>query len=480
MKKKIVKTSVITLLLALAVLVSSCGAGDAHEDRPELSLSNLGVETGSTSALLPEPSTDGTKTEFFVLCENGAESSFVPADESEEELDKKAFERNAHIADEYGIIIREISTGDIVTKVKNDVLSGKTDYGAIVMRAKNASSLITSFSLADLASLGFSPSAKGYDENVINALSVAKKQYIAVGNATPSLFLSSYCVALNTELCRKTGESAESIITDAENGKLDADTMYRLSSALASSDGERESENSKSELARYINVYSDDAYALFNAGGLDFYSANSVTGELNPLETGETTDALYEAMLLLYGIDHGSEKFDWETAKSGVTPLFSVMTVSELISLVSEGSPYVALPMPKMTAGQENYRSAADASAFACTALPASPEHDDGVYAVKVMNLIYSLSDDVYSVVRESAAGNERDARVFDIIARSAYASALDIFGWGDLPSFMTSAINEHLKTSAFSVQCAERIKASVAALAISSEGVSKGAEKSE
>ncbi len=471
MKKKIVKTPVITLLLLFAVLLSSCGARDDHEDRPELSLSDLGVETGSTSALLPEPNASGEKTEFFVLCENGAESSFVPSGESESELDRKAFERNARIADEYGIIIREISTGDIVTKVKNDVLSGKTDYDAIVMRAKNASPLITSFSLADLALLGFSPSAKGYNESVINSLSIAKKQYLAVGNATPSLLLSSYCVALNTEMCKKTGESAESIIADAENGKFDADTMYRLSSALASSDAGEEI--TKSEGARYISVSADDAYALFNAGGLDFYSADPVTDEFRPLETSETTDALYDAMLLLYGIDHSSEKFDWETAKSGVTPLFSVMTVNELGSLVSEGAPYVALPMPKMTAGQENYRSTADTDTFACTAVPAAAE--DGAYAVKVMNLIYSLSDDIYSTVRKSVAGNERDARVFDIIANNTYASALEIFGWGDLPSFMTSAINEHLKTSVFSLRAAERINASVAALAISSESVKNG-----
>lgn len=468
MKKRIVNIPITALLLTLTVLLCACGARDDHEDRPELSLSDLGVETGSTSALLPEPNVGGEKTEFFVLCEKDAESSFVPSGESENILDKKAFERNARIADEYGIVIREISTGDVVTKVKNDILSGKTNYGTVVMRAKNAPSLITSGSLADLAPLGFSPSAKGYSESVVNALSIAKKQYLAVGNATPSLLLSSYCVALNTELCKKTGESAESVIESAKNGKLNAELMYRLSSSLASSDAGEEI--TKSEGARYISVSADDAYALFNAGGLDLYTADPVTDGFRPLETSEMTDALYEAMLLLYGIDLSSEKFDWETAKSGVTPLFSVMTVNELGSLVSEGAPYVALPMPKMTAGQENYRSMADADTFACTAVPAAAE--DGAYAVKVMNLIYSLSDDIYSTVRKSVAGNERDARVFDIIANNTYASALEIFGWGDLPSFMTSAINEHLKTSVFSLRAAERINASVAALAISSESV--------
>lgn len=475
MKKKIVKTFVITLLLLFAVLLCACGARDDHEDRPELSLSELGVETGSTSALLPEPNVGGEKTEFFVLCEKDAESSFVPADESENVLDKKAFERNARIADEYGIVIREISTGDVVTKVKNDVLSGKTDYGTVVMRAKNAPSLITSGSLADLAALGFSPSAKGYSESVVNALSIAKKQYLAVGNATPSLLLSSYCVALNTELCKKTGVGAESVIESAKNGKLNADLMYRLSSALASSDAGDES--TKSENARYISVSADDAYALFNAGGLDLYTADPVTDELKPLETGETTDALYDAMLLLYGIDSSAESFDWEAKKSGVTPLFSVMTLNELALLVSEGAPYAALPMPKMTEGQENYRSMADADTFACTAVPATAE--DGEYAVKVMNLIYSLSDDVRLAVRglvlaDGDSGGD-SARVFDIAADSVYAGALEIFGWGDLPSFMTSAINEHLKTSVFSLRAAERINASVAALAISSESVKNG-----
>ena len=475
MKKKIVKTSVITLLLLFAVLLCACGARDDHEDRPELSLSDLGVETGSASALLPEPNAGGEKTEFFVLCEKDAESSFVPADESENVLDKKAFERNARIADEYGIVIREISTGDVVTKVKNDVLSGKTDYGTVVMRAKNAPSLITSGSLADLAALGFSPSAKGYSESVVNALSIAKKQYLAVGNATPSLLLSSYCVALNTELCKKTGVGAESVIESAKNGKLNADLMYRLSSALASSDAGDES--TKSENVRYISVSADDAYALFNAGGLDLYTADSVTDELKPLETGETTDALYDAMLLLYGIDSSAESFDWEAKKSGVTPLFSVMTLNELALLVSEGAPYAALPMPKMTEGQENYRSMADADTFACTAVPATAE--DGAYAVKVMNLIYSLSDNVRLAVRglglaDGDRGGENE-HVFGIMADRVSAGALEIFGWGDLPSFMTSAINEHLKTSVFSLRAAERINASVAALAISSESVKNG-----
>lgn len=454
----------VTSLIFSCLFLASCGSGDGQGHGGELSLADVKVESTGEKTLLPERTSGGEKNEFFILTETGTGDRMVVSSDSADIVDKKTYERNMKIAEEYGIILGEIGTDNISTRVKNDVFSGRCDYGMINMTASpSAPLLIEEQCLEELVSLGFDASSDGYYKGLTESLAIGNDIYITAGNATPSVFRATSVVMLNTELCSELSLDVGSVVSAVTDGSFTYELMYRYSSALV---GES-SEISISDGAKYISASPEDASALFFSGDVDFFDFDSTSDSFTALEFDDTTTEIYKAMQLLYGMDEDSDVYDGLDKKVGVTPLFRVADISELELLAGENAPYIALPMPKMRADQKNYSCLASAPNFSCTAIPA--EADDAEYALKVMNLIYSLSDDVYATLCDSVSPSDAALarEMLDEIRDSVTGDVIAMFGWGDTDGFMRSAINEHLRASVFSMRGAERISAAVTALSI-------------
>lgn len=469
MKIKIKKYASISIALLLSSLfLASCGSSDKHSAMGDLYLADINVDISDEKELLPPKNTSGEKTEFYILTETDTSGGIVASGETSEILDKKTFERNAKIADEYGIILSEINTDNIAVKVKNDILSGKCDYGMLDINASVAPLMIENGSLAELSELGFDHSGDGYYKKLIDSLALGDNMYLAAGNATPSVLSATSVVLLNTELCTSsTIGGYDQILSDVMTGMFTYETMYKYSSALAGID----TDSDVSDGAKYISISPDDAVSLFSAGSVPYYRFDSLLETFEAVSFGETTNEIYKAMQLLYGMSEDAEIYDGLDKKVGITPLFSISNLYELGLLMRENAPYIALPMPKMHEGQAGYTCLADADDFSCTAIPCT---ENAEYSLKVMNLIYASSDDVYTAMREPLAKSDMAIRIFDRIRDSVSGDVISMFGWCDTNSFMTSAINEHLRVSVFSVRASERIGAAVKALSIMYDSIRK------
>lgn len=454
---KIKRISALALTVVLMLGFCACGspADRDTEDDTELSFSSLEVSPDDGSEL-PSVTSVNYPSSFTVLCEKGREGDMFSSADETDILAKNIFERNANLFEQYGITLESVVSEDIVTKATNDMLSEDREYDMLLLSALSSASLITSGVLADLGSVaGWSASLSGYAERVIEELSVCGRTFLAAGDATPSLFLSASAVLVNTEISEKVG-GTEKIFSVAENGRFTYDVMLEYSSAVSELGGNDSSVYNTAA----IRVGAEDAINLFLSGGGRFFEVDSVTDVPSAENFEGELSNIYTAVMSLFGIDENVEEQE-TVASSSVTPLFNVASIGELYSLVSEDTPFAVLPMPKKDIIQKEYYCNIDMTKATFTALP----RGSGETEVAVMNLIYALSDGIMGVILDACgAGNSKGA---ELVRESMGAQVLDLFGFGDIPAFMASCVNERTTAKVFAMRASERSTAGVSALSI-------------
>lgn len=393
---------------------------------------------------------------FTVLCEAGREGEMFASAEDISADSKLIFERNARLAEKHGMTLSLISSEDIAKKVSADVLSGDVDYDMLLLGAKSGAELILSGSLADLAGIsGFSTSDAGYSEKVISDLSLGEKVFLVSGDATPSLIRSASSVLINTELAKNI-MAGGNINNIALNHHFTYETMQKYAIELMSLNGSVGKDPS-------VAMSIDPAFAMdlyFGLGG-SFISYDSVTDMPQPVSFDGQNKNVYSVLKDLFGIsDKEQDGEEFETTEY-ITPLFTVATLGELEGLLKENAPFSALPMPKMSVIQKDYRSSADLSVISFTALPKGK----GESELAAMELIYKSSEDLKNSVLGLCTQNEDG--VGQLIYESIGCDILSFFGYGDIPSLMSSCILERTGEKAFELKASERSRAAATALSI-------------
>lgn len=469
----------LTVLLCLSSCASRGGLGNTDSD---FSLSGIDVVVPDSPQVQKDVLPSDMLSDFKILRENGRENAFLVSEESADLIEYATFERNTALAADYGLQMSEIVTGDIVSRVRNEVLAENCSFDMLILSAASASSLITSGSLADLNAMqGFDTASDGYSQKITEELSFGESTYLVTGDATPSLMLSVSCVLLNTGISGKLEKNGRlyditgghDLLTLAANGGFTTDIMLALSHAASDISGNSLSDAEAA--SSYIKVSSDQALPLFLGSGISFYESNAVTGILTPSAFGSAFGDIYLTLEKLYGIDEENGAF---YSQSSSSPLFTVSNIQELIALLREGSPFLPLPMPKYTASDDPYFCTADLRASAFTALPSGKEDNEN--ALLVMNLIYSASADISAAPRTLLLKNvseslnsesaDKAAEVFDIIQSSAGTDKTLFSDFSDLYGFFESCIEERKTRKAFLLQGAERASAAVTALSIMTE----------
>ncbi|MBR4296488.1 MAG: hypothetical protein IKT56_06620 [Clostridia bacterium] len=469
---------IISIMLAVGafVCISSCSSkttsGDVDES--EFSIATIDVipskDTDIPDIEVVEP------TNFVILREYGVEDAFLSGGESQDMLGRAIFERNSNISKEYGITFSEVVENDIVERVRADYLSGKPEYDMLILSARSAAVLITEGCLADLESIaGFDAAKPGYYEDVISSLSIGGKSYLAAGDATPSLLLSADTVLLNTDLLAKLGEATEMLYTNgkgviplAKEGGFTYDVMMSFSKAFSSLNGVDTATPSGESAA--IRADSDDALALYLSGGGVFYQKDGLTDIPFEVEFDGEIEDIYYSVMKIFGFDPRTDAVEFEEENESDSlagfSLFSVASIAELLALRNEGSPFLPLPMPKMSL-EGNYICNVDLSRAAFTAIPAKAP--DRERSLAVMNVIYAMSGSIPKIIAESCEPQGEEG-AFDVIYQSLSSDILLLMGYGDIESLMTSAVKEQMKSNIFGDRFAERSTVAVKALSILSD----------
>lgn len=469
LKLKFIKC-VALLFAALLALASCSGAyGAERGDDSEFSLSSLDIipsmGTAEVDALsVPLPS------EFVILSQPGAENSFFASAAEQDIMSKTVFERNALLQEKYGVTISEISDADIVSRVKNDALVGKSGYDMLIIGAESAASLIIAGALTDLGSLAaFNTDGVGYHSEAIRELSLADRVFLCAGDATPSFYRAASAVVVNTELLSRVG-GAKQLFNAVLDGSFTYGEMLRISGELASL-------NNSDEIVLPFSAIStspEDSLDLFLSGGGSFYHEDAITDvPIAASFEGENLD-IYRAYMELFGIDTDGGETVLDETSMQMPPLFTVSSIGEAEALIGGGGPFSVLPMPKMSSAASNYICNVDFKNAAFTALPTYPSIDEAA-AVTVMNLIYRHSGGLTSVLKENCLGHSGDRAALDLVFRSASCDLVTLFGFGDFSAFMESCVNENLSAKAFATRASERALAAVSALSIVSSNLSDG-----
>ena len=466
-KQFIIKKEALLFMLTLSVLISvvlsSCSSsGEGQIDsESEISFSSLEVIPPADSA--PQlGDISELPSEFKILRESKVSDIFFSNADAPDIMSKTVYERNSLLLRQYGITLSEEPVSDIVTRVTNDMLSEESDYDMLVLGVPSSASLITSGALCDLESLaGFDSSAKGYYTEVISDLSLGGRSFLAAGDATPSLLRSTSAVMVNRDLLSKVTGSDSDLFEIAKNGKFTYDLMLKYAAGLASLNA--------SEVAlpqtSFIRADAEDALALFFGGDGHFFDRDEVTDEPFAADFGGANSDIFASVMSLYGISvNGEDEGDEEISSASASPIFTVVSIAELEALADATSPYAALPMPKMQETQVSYISNVDMTKAAFTALPSN---GDSEVSVRVMNLIYSLSEGIPKLIKDKCEPEGSDYGTFELIEESISCDLLTFFGFGDLPSMMTSFVNEQSSLKVFELRAAERSTAAVTALSI-------------
>ncbi len=442
----------IAFLLILSILPSlfSCSGAERDSDESELSLSSLEIipsnnYSGMEDTIYPE--------KFTVLCEAGTQGELFASSEDEGFLQKSIFIRNAALSSDYGITPDYVIEQDIVKKVTAEMLSEDKSYDILLFSAQSAPALISCGAIEDLNSFaGWSEELRGYSHKVIDDLSIGEKTFLAVGDATPSLFASTSSVLMNSELAAKI-DAESSIISAAKNGHFTYDMMLNYSKKLSQHLG-----NETFSASSVIRLKSSDAYDLYVSGGGIFFETDPITDIPFGISFDEKETDIYKSVMSLFSI---SENDDTQYEAQASAPLFITASINELASLALENSPFVALPMPKSNVIQSEYLCNVDMKSVRFTALP----RGSGENELAIMNLIYKLSDDVissmYGTVDKNSNGTAK------LVYENARASVLTLFGFGDIEDFMASCVTERINSKSFAIRAEERSLAASAALSI-------------
>ncbi|MBE6538335.1 MAG: hypothetical protein E7671_02595 [Ruminococcaceae bacterium] len=453
MNKKIKRFISIFAVLALLALPSCGGSAESVdadiEKESEKYFSSLqvlpaGTENGTSSNVSVKPQ------EFTVLVE--AEKNDFFADETASDTESQLlFERNNALYENHSVKLVEKVVPDITEAVLVDMLSEESDYDMIILSANDTAPLISAGALADLEALaGFNSGAKGYAKNVIDSLSIGGRSFLATGDALPSFMRSVSAVLVAPDLYQKS--SAPNFTEIAKSGNFTYETMLTLSRSFADINGVGDADF-------YIDADTDDALPLFLGGGGIFFETDPVTDVFAPIDFTSANSGLYTPISSIYGITGEDET---EETQPDTEKLFTVATLGELRSYTDT---HFALPMPKSSSSQADYRCSVRTDTALFTALPSNGEDNDS--AVAIMNLIYGLSAPIKNALAESLGTSDAERDVVQLILDSAYADLPSLLGYGDTHALLSSAIGERISEKAFILRGNERSAAVASALSI-------------
>ncbi len=344
-------------------------------------------------------------------------------------------DRNEAILDKYKVEINAYPAKSIVAPLQNDVMSNAGDFDAVMMFAYEGAMLACEGFLFDLSNY-LELDEAWWDQSANDALSIAGRQYFAIGDISTMPKKVTSAVFFNKTVMSKAFPDFD-IYDCVRDSKWTLDKMIEMSRAVTA-DTDGVNGLTKDDTWGTVGSYGD-ASLFFSASGGKLFDKNDSDIPRFSADDLDKADTVLNKMLggaewMIMAQDIGGYDM-WTDSLEIFTSGRALFRMSALVTaevMREYDCDYGIVPIPKLDENQENYHSAISGSYANCVAIPASAS--DPNFSAFVINAMgcgarHYITPAYYDVVAKGL--DEETREMLDIVFYVANYDVNEVYRFG-------------------------------------------------
>lgn len=389
------RTLAFTLALITLFCIVSCGGATPATTEPTITDNDNTAEVTapSTTGIYDTLKNDIYLDDMEFNVHLSGNSQHTPDDftvvESGSVMDDAIFEKNAIMAEKYGVLFTAVNTfakaSSAETMMRRSNTAGENEYELCILSGYNCTTLAIEGVLYDMKKLpNVDLSNSWWDQTAIRDLSIANSMFFTTGALSTAIDDFTFCVLFNKELYKDKVTDETNLYALANEGKWTLDELIRISS-LVSEDLNGDDIMDSRDMYGTI-LWDDELLATIKAGGGKIAKVNE-DGLIELTMYSERNDNIVNKFVTFanskYAINfqHMSGGVAWYNMFIEDQAIFMMTMFNECHRFRNMDTDYGILPQPRYSEDQEWYSPIAPwHSAFIC--VPAVCEDPETIGAV--------------------------------------------------------------------------------------------------
>ncbi|NLK39513.1 MAG: hypothetical protein GX303_04600 [Clostridiales bacterium] len=371
-------------------------------------------------------------------------------------INATAYTRNAIVAEELNIEIREFVADEAGFDLKKSLLSFDDTYDLLSLKTNSEMYMqLQAGNLVDLRTIKtLNLDKPWYDSSSIRDLAIADKLFVLTGDIIAGNNDAVSAMVFNQDLAKQFGYYTDDTYTFIEyvtSGRWTLDNLLAITENINSS--------IESGDATYGAFYTRglDSFALsVGAGAGSFYSDATGIPKINL--TSESFKKIFTKVYSIQTAPLGNSEIDANGFMQGRT-LFDTIELGDLRLLKETGINYCVLPLPKYDESQKEYRSSVNLTDAVSVAVPIN-QQDLNRTGIIIERLSSESSrymwESYYDSITDSSADSQRMIKI--ILSNKVYDLG-DLLGWINVSQALDDIIHSN-DMSDFSDKLSDRSNA--------------------
>lgn len=459
--KKTIRILCMLLILTLSVSLFACTTETPATSEPDASVPDESSAEESFELFSNLPSDKNYDGAPFVVLVVGDYADIyksvevMPQADSYELVQKSVKDRNELVEEKFGVEISEIRTtgyGEIVTAIRNDSLSGTSEYDLVMPYMFDAATLAAEGAFYDLRKLeNIHLDRPYYVQGSVSGLSIRNQNYFVSGDMCLLDFACTHALEFNKDMI--TEHELESPYDLVENGEWTLDKMKEMAHGLnADTDG---TDGMGCNDTYGFLTTSGTASSLFVSAGFNITGKNAEDEPYIAIN-GEAAAAAYQKIFDFEKDDATSILIDdttkgyYQTAMTSGKPIWTVATESvankkalfrsiaiiDIFELGEYDCNFGVLPMPKYDNNQDGYRSRVSTIMSSCVAIPknVADVEKSSIILDAMMQASTETTKKAYfeTIMKERKIQDTESERMLDCIFNGRVYDLSYLYSWGD------------------------------------------------
>ena len=461
MKKRILS---ITLLVALIAAQVSCGSQSGSENETTVggSTSSDETTTGKYDTGLPDRNFGGRTFTFALRGTEGDPyqwngTDILADEENGEALNDAVYKRNQYMRDKYNVNIAGIFCGNITGQttgsdmsnfIGKSVMSGDSEFDAILTAAADSIGFAANDYLLDLATLeNLDLSREWWDQNANRDLSFNGKVYITTGELT-------YIDNKATQILLFTKDMVDQYKLDdpyevVRSGKWTVDKMIENSKKVTA---DINGDGNMDEKDRFgLSYWQDMSFNILASSGISFGKIEN--GEPELTFYSERTVDVWNKYIDFISSDSAFSRHDAASAWDAMVDmletnrvLYTWAVVSDAMKLRTSNADFGIIPMPKYDEDQDNYITNPHTYGHTMLTVPKTTANAEETgfileaFNAKSMEIVTPAFYNVTLLGKTTR--DDESAEMLDLIYATKTYDIGAFYSWGNLPSKVMEAWN--------------------------------------
>ncbi len=451
-------TAVLALMMAAGVVfstVSCANTGETEETRAESTAdTTAGTSAGSTEVEsetgrhnYDNMAKENFQGKVFTVCNREECKEDMEVEElTNDILDDMIYERNAKIANDFGIQFAYITKGDyneVNTELQNQATSNTDDFDVYLGHKFSFAACAQNnycYNLGNIDTLNLDE--EWWDQACYENLTIDDKTYCMTGDIFPTSMRASSCLVFNKVLMEDIQKSVNELNNLALDGKWTLDQFLAYTAEVTRDLNGDSAINYTDDQYGLVSWMMDVPFSLYYGAAKPFISIVDGTPEMTYDDSAEQVLNVYEKIYKLiidqkayFITDANLYETCYDVFADG-RALFCDITLSKINSMIVKknmADEYGILPIPKYNEDQEEYLS------FVNGAIPfvmvGSAEKDpEFVGTILEAMAVYNydnVTPKMFEIVTKlQAAQDPISAGMVDLIIRNRIFDMAYFFDW--------------------------------------------------